>query len=132
MTFITFFILYILVSLSLQKIATKLGETRAWMAWVPLAQEILVLKLAEKSWKWIFLFLVPLVNIWVSWTVWSKIATKLNRNVWFGRLMIVPFLNFWILIVLGFEINLRDLWSKIKEFGKKLLTKKSSEQLAAP
>jgi hypothetical protein len=65
---------YIYVSLALQTIAQKTNTENGWLAWIPIANIILMLNIAKKPVWWIILFLIPLVNIVMAIVVWMAVA----------------------------------------------------------
>jgi uncharacterized membrane protein YoaK (UPF0700 family) len=78
--------------------AQKTGfQTQAWWAWVPIMQALLMLKMAGVAWWWIFLFLIPIVNIVIGIIVWMKIAERLSKPKWLGVLMIIPAVDLFVL-----------------------------------
>lgn len=87
--------LYILFFFPLMKIAHKLDEP-AWMAWVPVLQIFLMIRIAEKSLLWILFLPVPLANILAFLFIWMSIARRLEQPHWMGYLMIVPGINFLV------------------------------------
>jgi len=91
--------IYVYMSLALQTIATKTGTDNAWLAWIPIANLILMLNVAKKPLWWFILFLIPLVNIVMVIIVWMAVAEARGKPNWWGILMIVPFAN---LIVPGY------------------------------
>ena len=98
-----FYILYIAIGISTMRIFLRLGLVMPVLAFVPVARELMLIKIARKRWWWIFLMIIPVVNLWTAWVVWGAVARGLSRSVWWGRGMIVPFLNIFILLVLGFD-----------------------------
>ena len=90
---------YIYFALALQTIAKKTNTENGWLAWIPIANIILMLNIARKPIWWIILFLIPLVNIVMAILVWMGIAEARNKPSWWGVLMIVPLVN---LIVPGY------------------------------
>jgi len=83
--FLTFFIilgiaLYVYFALALQTIAKKLGHKYPWLAWIPFANEALILQIGEFHWALIFLILIPIfgwIAIWVLtiialWRIFEK------------------------------------------------------------
>jgi hypothetical protein len=70
-----------------------------WLAWIPIANIILMLNIAKKPIWWIILFLVPLVNIVMIVLIWMGIAEARNKPSWWGILIIIPIVN---LIVPGY------------------------------
>jgi hypothetical protein len=85
---------YIYMALALQTIATKTGTENAWLAWIPIANLILMLTVAKKPLWWILLFFIPLVNIVMAILVWMAVAEARGKPNWWGILMIVPVVNF--------------------------------------
>jgi hypothetical protein len=63
-------ICYIYMGFVLSTIAKKLGYEKPWLAWIPIAQFALYPILAKKNWPWVFILLVPIVNIvfLIMWT----------------------------------------------------------------
>lgn len=56
-----FLVYWIYTSFAYKTIAKKLQHKRPWLAWIPLAREAMVLQLGRFNWKWVFLFLPPLI-----------------------------------------------------------------------
>jgi len=99
-TFLLFFAaFYVYVALALMTIATKTNTPNGWLAWIPIANIILMLNIARKPIWWIILFLIPLVNIVMIIIVWMAVAEARHKPSWWGILMIVPGVN---LIVPGY------------------------------
>jgi hypothetical protein len=85
---------YVYMALALQTIATKTGTENAWLAWIPIANLILMLTVAKKPLWWILLFFIPVVNIVMAILVWMAVAEARGKPNWWGILMIVPLVNF--------------------------------------
>lgn len=90
-------VMYVIVAYFLMKIAKKAGRTDSWMAWIPILNLVLMIQIAGKPWWWIFLFIIPIVNIILAFYIWIEIAKKMGKPGWYGVLMIVPFVNIWLL-----------------------------------
>lgn len=90
---------YIYMALALQTIATKTSTANGWLAWIPIANLILMLSIAKKPMWWILLFLIPLVNIVIAIMVWMAVAEARGKPNWWGILTIIPGVN---LIVPGY------------------------------
>ena|SRR5579863_2792775 len=91
--------IYVYMALALQTIANKTNTENAWLAWIPIANLLLMLNVAKKPVWWIVLFLLPLVNLVIMIVVWMAIAEARGKPNWWGVLMLVPFVN---LIVPGY------------------------------
>ena len=94
---------YIWIALCLYIIAKKTNTENPWMAWIPIANVILACQIAGKPWWWIFLFLIPLVNIVLGIIVMWKICEVRGKPGWLGILMIVPIANFIIPGIVAFS-----------------------------
>lgn len=92
--------IYAFFAFCLVRLAQKTNLTeKAWWGWVPVLQVLLMLKIAGVAWWWIFLLLIPFVNLIMGIIIWMKISEKLNKSKWFGLLMFIPGVD---LIVLGY------------------------------
>lgn len=85
---------YIYMALALQTIAVKTNTANPWLAWVPIANAILMLQVAKKPLWWIILFAIPIVNIVIVIMVWMAVAEARQKPNWWGILAIVPVVNF--------------------------------------
>lgn len=81
---------YVYFALALSAIASKTNTENSWLAWIPIANLILMLNVAKKPIWWILLFLIPLVNIVISIIVWMEVAKARGKPDWWGILTIVP------------------------------------------
>jgi hypothetical protein len=83
-------IIYVYIALALQTIAQKTNTENAWLAWIPIAQCVLMLNIAKKPIWWIILFFIPLVGAVMAIIVWMGIAEERGKPNWWGILLIVP------------------------------------------
>ncbi len=90
---------YVYIALALQTIAQKTNTENGWLAWIPIANIILMLNIAKKPIWWIVLFLIPLVSLVMAIIVWMGVAEARNKPSWWGVLLIVPVVG---LIVPGY------------------------------
>ena len=90
---------YIYMALALQTIARKTNTKNDWLAWIPIANMVLLLEIARKPVWWLLLLVIPLVNVVISNVVWVGVAEARGKPSWWGLLMIVPGVN---LIVPGY------------------------------
>jgi len=88
--FLVIAVFYVYFSLALQTIAKKTNAENAWLAWIPIANIILMLNIAKKPLWWIILCLIPLVSIVIFIIVWMAIAEARGKPGWWGILLIVP------------------------------------------
>jgi hypothetical protein len=90
---IVFLAMYVYTALALQTIAQKTNTENGWLAWIPIANVILMLNIAKKPIWWIVLCLIPLVSIVMFILIWMGIAEARNKPNWWGIMVIVPFMN---------------------------------------
>jgi uncharacterized protein DUF5684 len=90
---IIFLVAYVYHALALQTIATKTSTENGWLAWIPIANLILMLNIGKKPIWWIILFFIPLVGFVMLVLVWMGIAEARNKPNWWGILIIVPVVN---------------------------------------
>lgn len=84
---------YVYVALALQTIANKTNTANSWLAWIPIANLVLMLNIAKKPIWWIVLFLIPIVNIVIAVMVWMGVAEARGKPSWWGILTIIPIAN---------------------------------------
>jgi hypothetical protein len=83
-------VMYVYVALALQTIAQKTDTENAWLAWIPIANIVLMLNIAKKPIWWIILFFIPLVSLVMAIIVWMGIAEERGKPNWWGILLIIP------------------------------------------
>ena len=102
--FLIWLVVYAYMALCLQFIAKKTNTPNGWMAWIPIANIILMLQIAKLPLWYIVLFLIPIANIVVAFIVWIKILEVMGKPTWWVILiMLVPVVNFIILGILAFS-----------------------------
>lgn len=95
-------IMIIVMGFPIFKMAKEEGEEPAWMAYVPILNFIIWLKLARKPIWWIILFFIPCVGIVMSVIVWMGICERRNKPSWMGILSIIPVANIILPFYLAF------------------------------
>lgn len=85
--------MYVYMAIALMKIAQKTKTPSAWMAWVPILNLYLMVKIAQKPGWWFLLLFVPFLNIIISVLLWAQISKRLERPEWLGLLILVPVAN---------------------------------------
>ena len=113
------FFFFIYIGFALRTLAKRNNIPHAWMAFVPVIQGYLFVKIAKCSggWFWILFILCgaaievdrqvyPWAVLWVSlgfiasyFYLWACLARSIGRSWFWGLLMMVPLLN---VVVLGF------------------------------
>ena len=102
-----FFIIYFIIILALAvlmiisywKINVKAGQP-GWAIFVPIYNIIVLLAVVKKDWWWIFLFMIPIVNIVIGIIVYIELAKVFGKPGSFALGLI--FLPFVFIPVLAF------------------------------
>jgi hypothetical protein len=72
-------------------ITRKLHVNLDMVSWIPILNIfVLVVDVAKKPWWFVFLLLVPFVNLIVWFLVWASIAKQLNKSEGWGFLAVFP------------------------------------------
>ena len=96
-------VFYVIVALSLMRIAKRTNTENGWFAWIPILNLILMLQIAQRPMWWLIFFLVPFINIVgivLQFVIWVDIAKRLGKSAVFGILaglipiIFVPYLAF--------------------------------------
>lgn len=95
--------IYAYVAYSIQLISRKTNIPKGWLAWIPIANIFLLLKIARKPNWWFILLLIPLVDIVIIAKVWMAVSLAVNKQSWLGILMLIPGVNFFIIGYLAFS-----------------------------
>jgi len=103
LVFFILIIVYIFYAICLMKIAHKTNTPNAWLAWIPIANMVLMLQVAKKPMWWIILFFIPIANIVMAILLWMGIAKELGKPEWLGVLVIVPIANLVLPAYLAFS-----------------------------
>jgi hypothetical protein len=84
---------------ALWHVFTKAGD-RGWKAIIPIWNTLIVLKISGRPWWWIFLFIIPLVNVIVFIIVYYDLAKSFGKSTAFAVGLIL--LGFIFIPILGF------------------------------
>lgn len=96
-------VIYVVMAISLMKIANRTGTPNAWFAWIPILNLILMIQIAQRPMWWLIFWLVPIINIAgivLSFVIWVDIAKRLGKSAIFGILaalipiIFMPYLAF--------------------------------------
>ncbi len=91
------FIVFLIASM--WKIFSKAGEP-GWASIVPIYNIIIMLKIAGKPWWWVFLLILPIVNIVILIMMWHGISKNFGKDGGFTAGLIL--LGFVFIPILGF------------------------------
>jgi hypothetical protein len=98
-------LLYFLVCFPLRKIAHMITNDE-WMAMVPPMQFVLLLRMTERSYWNLFIFLIPIVNLIFLTIIFKEICELLRQPPYYAVLILIPGLNIallWYLAYVGFD-----------------------------
>ena len=91
-------------AVTLQITAKKTGTDLGWLAWLPIFNMILMVRIAAKPWWWFLLMLfVPVVGLIIWILTWIGIAEARDKPGWMGVMTIFPFASFITRTYLAFS-----------------------------
>jgi len=93
---------YFIGTFPIYKIAEKLGEENAWLAFIPIANLFLLASMAGKEWYWVLLFLIPIVGFFVAIYLFMCISDNLGYPQWMGLISIIPPIFIFVLYYWAF------------------------------
>ena len=79
---------------------SKAGQP-GWACIIPIYNTIVLLRIAGRPWWWLFLMLIPLVNLIILIIVMLDIATAFGKGLLFGIGLIVLFPIFLLILAFG-------------------------------
>ena len=126
MQYIIFIVFYIIGAYFVYRIARKLNDKLAFLAWIPFLADYLITRLARKPFYWVLLMYIPILNIWYDYVLWREISKRFNKNFIFGILMLIPFVN-WIVLYL-FAYVFKESEKKSEPVQDKIEEKKEDEK----
>jgi|GEM_PF-4580119 len=88
--------LHFYLSYAFYILAKKLNTPHPWLAWAPLINIFYWIVMGQKPWWWLFIYLVPGINLIAFVLTWSAIAEFRKRPRWIGVLTLVPFVNIFV------------------------------------
>lgn len=95
-------VLYIYIASMLMIIARKTATPGAWMAWVPIANVVLMCRIARTSLIWVLVAIIPFVNLVAIAVLGMGIARRCGKPVWIGLLLLIPVLGLLVPAYLAF------------------------------
>jgi len=101
MTFYLFLLLFVsVIYMASGWLIFSKAQRPGWMAIIPVFNTLVLLEIVNKPWWWIFLFLIPGINIiFIFWTIYL-LSKYFGKNVSFAAGLF--FLPFIFVPVLGF------------------------------
>lgn len=94
---------YVVSALSYQRIALRTQTSNSWMAWVPILNVFLLLRICGRSLWEVFILVIPFVNLvyMVCLLVW--LPQRIGRSGWWAVPLMVPIVNLGVLPYLAFS-----------------------------
>lgn len=95
---IFFFIIQLLHGLATWKLYIKAGR-KAWEAFVPVYNSVILMKIINRPWWWTILLFLPIVNLILFPVVWVETARSFNKNSTqdtFLAIILLGFYNFYL------------------------------------
>lgn len=102
MTFFWPLAIYVYIAYCWYIIAKKTNTKDPWLAWIPIANIYLLIKIAGKPGWWLILLLIPIVNLIITIIIWIEIARRRQKPGWLGILAVIPVINLPVYGVLAF------------------------------
>jgi len=84
---------HMLYSYPMMRIAQHLRKNHVWMAWIPGFQEVLLIRISERSLLRLFWYPVPFARFLNIATMWSYVAEHFGESRWQGLLFLLPGVN---------------------------------------
>lgn len=85
--------IYVYMAVVFQMLARKTGTPDGWMAWIPIANLVLLCRIAGKSPAFVLLLMIPVVNLIVAVILWMGVARARGKSEALGYLMLIPIVN---------------------------------------
>lgn len=100
---IIYLAIYAYFALCLYMMANKVKVKNSWLAWIPILNFFTFVDIAKKSYWYVLLLFIPLVNIVAIVYLWMMVAKRLHKPEWVGLLMLVPGINLVLPAYLAFS-----------------------------
>ena len=91
---IFFFVIQLLHGLATWKLYVKAGR-KAWEAFVPVYNAVVLMKIINRPWWWTILLFLPIVNLIIFPVVWVETARSFGKNSSQDTLLAIILLGFY-------------------------------------
>jgi hypothetical protein len=86
------FAIVVFMIVAMWRVFSKAGQP-GWAVFIPIYNTIVLLRVAGKPWWWLFLMLIPLVNIIIVIIVYAGVATNYGKGGGFTvGLILLPYI----------------------------------------
>ncbi|TYA84365.1 signal peptidase I [Seonamhaeicola marinus] len=92
--FILILILQVVHALGTWKLYIKAGR-KAWEAFVPIYNGVVLMKIINRPWWWIILLFLPIVNLFMLVIIWVETARSFGKNQYTDTFLAVITLGFY-------------------------------------
>lgn len=103
---------YALFCFPLMIIAMKHQVSGAWLAWIPVLNLLLMLRITERSYLWILALFIPVINIIVLGYLAISFANMLYQPKLYGILLLIPVVNILVLWYWAFAPSANPIFTK--------------------
>jgi len=94
---------HLFLSYCFKLICEKTGRQPGVLVWIPLAQCIPLLRVAQMREWMLVLLLIPVVNVVFTFMLWAKICAARNKSPWLAATLLIPIVNFFLIPYLAFS-----------------------------
>ena len=94
---------YVFVCYCLKLICEKAGHQPGVLIWIPIANLVPLLTVAQLPIWFIVLFFIPFVNFFIGIYLWVKICQARRKSGWLAILLFIPVVNIAFLPYLAFS-----------------------------
>ncbi|WP_397363224.1 signal peptidase I [Olleya sp. R77988] len=91
---IFFFVIQLLHGLATWKLYVKAGR-KAWEAFVPVYNAVILMKIINRPWWWTILLFLPIVNLILFPVIWVEIARSFGKNTAIDTFLAIFTLGFY-------------------------------------
>lgn len=92
--FILFLIIQVIHGIGTWKLYIKAGR-KAWEAFVPVYNAVILMKIINRPWWWVFLLFLPIINLIMFPVVWVETARSFGKNAYMDTFLAVITLGFY-------------------------------------
>ncbi len=96
-------LLYLFFCFCCKKICEKCGHNPGILIWIPIANLVPLLTVAQMPLWMIILFFIPVVNLVIAVMMWAKICSARGKSPWLVVLMFIPIVNLIFIPYLAFS-----------------------------
>ena len=110
-------VFHLYIAAALFSISKKLAMNQGWLAWIPILNWLLFIRMGQKPWWWFFVMVITFLIPWLegltvafaviaaaSIIIWYRIAIRLGKPGWYGAVMVLlPPFGLFYLAVLAWE-----------------------------